>query len=97
MYNHSLTDINVNFKSKTGSRDRVRVPVMGASAVGINPGDKVLVSRTKKGAKIERNTLYGNYTVEKDGAIRFPAWKFGLKSNGIKIKTTQTKSAVVLF
>ena len=84
-FNHTLESVTMNFVARTGSRQRVRVPVAGTRFIGsIKPGDKVLVHQERNYVSIMKvdctNKRPKNvYTVEKDGAIRIPANKFGLR------------------
>ena len=85
MANHNLDSNMLNFKSKTGSRNRIRIPVAGTRFTkGIKAGDRVEVifDKVTKTVNVKQNPN-GNYKVEKDGAIRFPAHKFSLPSKGI--------------
>jgi len=75
----------LNFKTSTASRNRVRIPVAGTRFTqAIKAGDRVQV-----GYDLITNSIrvvvdpLGNYKVEKDGAIRFPAHKFALKPKNI--------------
>ncbi len=96
-FNHKLTAIAADFTVKTGSRTRVRIPVAGARHIGIKPGDKVTVNGVTrisitKGAKPGNNV----YTVEKDGAIRIPAYKYGLREVGIEIACDILTNSVIV-
>jgi len=96
-FNHKLTMIAADFTSKTGSRTRVRVPVAGVRHIGFKPGQKVTVTGFRKvtitpGAKPGRNV----YTVEKDGAIRIPADKYGLREVGIEIACDVLTNSVMI-
>jgi protein involved in polysaccharide export with SLBB domain len=101
-FNHELKEIAVKYSSKTGSRHRVRVPVAGVRHVGFKPGDRVHVIGYKKvslistGIKSKARTP-GTYTVEKDGAIRIPAVKFGLPTSGITVNCDRYSDLVEVF
>ena len=90
MFNHTLNKIAVDFTSRTGSRKRVRVPVAGTRHIGYHPGQKVAVVASDKGGveifPVSDPKRYVNtYTVEKDGAIRITAEKFGLKTEDLSV------------
>jgi hypothetical protein len=79
----------LNFKTKTGSRNRVRIPVAGTRFTkAIKPGDRVEVGYDliTDSIRVQVNPK-GNYKVEKDGAVRFPAHKFNLKPKNIFISS----------
>ena len=84
-YNHTVESQTLNFLSKTGSRNRLRITTGGSRFAGIKPGDRVNISRA--GGLFSDVEIVvdpkGNYKVEKNGAIRFPAHKFGLGSADI--------------
>jgi hypothetical protein len=87
MANHKLDSNMLNFKTKTGSRNRVRIPVAGTRFTKtIKPGDRVEVGYDliTNSIRVQVNEK-GNYKVEKDGAIRFPAHKFNLQPKNIFI------------
>ena len=85
---------------KTGSRNRLRVPVAGTRFNSIKPGDKVSVASFQGQALIEKihsNSRKSNiYTVEPNGAIRIPAHKFGLPSKNAKISCDSLTKMVLL-
>ncbi len=86
------------------SRKRVRVIVDIAGKSGFKPGDKVFVESQTPGvvsvSKSRKQTsLYSHsYTVEKDGAVRFPAHRFGLSANEVVTLTNigNPKTVVVV-
>jgi hypothetical protein len=85
MANHFLNSHELTFVAKkTGSRNRVRIPVAGTRHNEIKPGTRVNVKVLMDGVSIESNKD-GNYKVEKDGAVRFPAHKFLLDSKNLFI------------
>jgi hypothetical protein len=96
-FNHKLNKIAADFTSKTGSRTRVRIPVAGTRHIGIQPGQKVTVSGFRK-ITITKGAKPGNnvYTVEKDGAIRIPADKYGLRDVGIEIACDRLTNSVLV-
>jgi hypothetical protein len=78
----------------------VRVPVAGVKHIGIQPGEKVFVSGRKKVkiAPLSKNSIGVNvYTVEKDGAIRIPANKFGLPTQGLTVTCDQLENCVTVM
>jgi hypothetical protein len=85
-YNHKLTAKALIFTSKTGSRNRLRIPVSGVRHLDIRPGDRVNVfyDTTNFQVTVLKNDR-GNYKVEKDGAVRFPAHKFALPASDVTI------------
>lgn len=99
-FNHELTENSVKYSSQTGSRTRVRIPVAGTKHIGIQPGDKVFVSGKQKVtiALLPKNSIGVNvYTVEKDGAIRIPANKWGLRTQGLTVTCDQLEGNVTVF
>ena len=100
-YNHNLESVSMNFVSKSGSRNRIRVPVAGTRFNGIKPGDKVYVTGSKHQVMISKankpiHKSIPIYTVEKDGAIRIPAHRFSLPVVGVKLACdTLTKAILV--
>lgn len=85
MPNHNLDSNMLNFKTNTGSRNRVRIPVAGTRFTkAIKPGDRVEVGYDliTDSIRVQVNPK-GNYKVEKDGAVRFPAHKFALASKNL--------------
>jgi hypothetical protein len=78
-FNHKLESRKITYTAKTGSRNRLRIPVQGTRHSEIKPGDRVNVfyNRTLIEVSIVKDPK-GNYKVEKDGAIRFPAHKYSL-------------------
>ena len=84
MANHKTTNISINYTTKTGSRERVRIPTLGVFSAGVYAGMRVSVARVGKRVVITQNPT-GNYKVEKNGAVRFPASKFGLNPKKVKI------------
>ncbi len=97
-FNHNLDSISVNYFSKSGSRNRIRIPVAGARHTQFKPGDKVRVSLEKNAVYVEKtNKREKNvYTVEKDGAIRFPAHKFGIPSKDVLVLCDNVKKQVIV-
>ena len=96
--NHTLQSNTLNFLSKTGSRNRLRIPVAGNRHLGIKPGDRVKVSYNLFAG--ETSIVLdpkGNYKVEKDGAVRFPADKFGLASEDIFTSADKLSQKTVSF
>lgn len=100
-FNHNLDSITTNFVSRTGSRNRVRIPVQGTRFTGvIKPGDRVRVAFNNGDVLIQKtkgNKRPGTYKVEKDGAIRIPAHLYSLKSKRIEIKCDKVSGAFLLF
>lgn len=101
-FNHELKEIAVKYSSKTGSRHRVRVPVAGVRHVGFKPGDRVFATGYKKVTLIplsikSKSRKPGIYTVERDGAIRIPAVKFGLPTSGITVNCDRYSDCVEVF
>ena len=102
-FNHELTENSVKYSSKTGSRTRVRIPVAGTRHIGIQPGDKVHVTvfQNKVSIKPLRQRYSSKapwiYTVEKDGAIRIPANKWGLRTQGLTVTCDQLEGNVTVF
>jgi hypothetical protein len=81
MPNHTLTQRSVVYIAKTGSRNRIRIPVEGNKNAQINPGDRVKVVYDINNICVSIvKDPHGNYKVEKDGAIRFPAHKYSLRN-----------------
>ena len=97
-YNHKVEGLTLNIKVlKTGSRNRVRIPVCGAHCVGFKPGDKALVVWNCVTEKLNIfKSAWGNYTVEKDGAIRFPIKRFGLPNQNLNILANQGDQKVYM-
>ena len=97
-FNHNLDSLSMNYFSKTGSRNRIRIPVAGARHTKFKPGDKVVVTLSKnsvevtKAARGQKNV----YTVEKDGAVRFPAHKFNLPSKNLLLACDNITKAVFI-
>ena len=97
--NHKIDSHTLNIvATKTGSKDRIRVPVAGVKNTQvIKPGDKVRATFTKDGSlvvsKVNRPRKCKNgyrkrnytHTVEKNGAIRITAPAWGLKSQNVLI------------
>jgi bifunctional DNA-binding transcriptional regulator/antitoxin component of YhaV-PrlF toxin-antitoxin module len=84
-YNHQNT---LGYVCKTGSRTRLRIPVAATRKMNLKPGDKVLISRDAYGAYSVAPSDNGRYTVEKDGAIRFPVTNFSINKNEMIVSTT---------
>ena len=96
--NHTVESNTLNFLSKTGSRNRLRIPVAGNRHMGIKPGDRVKVSYSFLNCEVTIvSDPKGNYKVEKDGAVRFPADKFGLASEDIFTAADKLSQKTVSF
>ena len=82
IYNHKIKSTPINYEVKPGSRNRLRIPTAGLRHCGIKPGDRVHVGFDWDTLDIyvEKWDL-GKYKVEKNGAVRIPAHKFGLASH----------------
>jgi len=97
MFNHTLNKFAVDFNSKTGSRTRVRIPVAGTRHIGFQPGQKVAVLGTGSVTivPVENGVKYDHtYTIEKDGAIRVPAYKFGLRTSNLIVTCDKISRSV---
>ena len=96
--NHTIQSNTLNFLSKTGSRNRLRIPVAGTRHTGINPGDRVKVSYNLLDCEVKIEVdPKGNYKVEKDGALRFPAHLFNLPSDEIFTSADKITNVVASF
>jgi len=96
--NHKLKSIEVSFISRTGSRNRLRIPVAGAKHTGIEPGSRVMISRSRNGLTVEIvPNPNGNYKVEKDGSVRFSASKFNLPSDHLYIEADKLTGTISTF
>ena len=96
LYNHSVQSKTVNILANTGSRNRLRIPVVGTRFVGIQPGDRVSVKYSTSDYNVDIVLdPNGNYKVEKNGAIRFPAHKFNLPSKDAFIAADQLSKKVM--
>ena len=101
--NHTLADFSVAYTTKAGSRTRVRIPTAGTHTSSLQPGDKVFVRIDRKKVNVSRldpkfykRNAYGHYTVDKDGAIRIPAYRFGLNPKKVNIKCDALNFQVVM-
>jgi hypothetical protein len=66
--------------------------------MGIKPGDRVKVSYSFLNCEVTIvSDPKGNYKVEKDGAVRFPADKFGLPSEDIFTSADTISKKAVSF
>lgn len=93
--NHKLKSIEVSFIARTGSRNRLRIPVAGAKHTGIQPGSRVMIARSRNGLNVEIvSDPKGNYKVEKDGSVRFPVSKFNLPSDHLYIEADQLSKTI---
>ena len=95
-YNHKINSKNINFESKTGSRNRLRIPVAGTRHSNIKPGDRVTVQQEGIMLYVTKNPK-GCYKVERDGAIRFPANKYGLAYDQIYTCCDSVKGKITIF
>jgi bifunctional DNA-binding transcriptional regulator/antitoxin component of YhaV-PrlF toxin-antitoxin module len=96
MPNHILAQRSVVYISKTGSRNRIRIPVEGNKKANINPGDRVKVFYDINNICVSIiKDPNGNYKVEKDGAIRFPAHKYSLKNKDNIISANEITQRVI--
>jgi hypothetical protein len=96
-YNHTLKSNTLNFVSKTGSRNRLRIPVAGTRNCNIQPGDRVEVFFDFRNMQVSCiKHADGNYKVERDGAVRFPAHKFGLSADDVYTACDKINKTVVL-
>jgi hypothetical protein len=83
--------------SKTVSRNRVRIPTRSLRHLGVKPGQRVLVFRNEQFGDVEvKVSPKGNYTVERDGSVRFPANKFGVHKEFVS-QADRTSNCVVVL
>lgn len=94
MANHSIESHVLSFNSKTGSRNRVRIPVAGTRFAGqIHPGDRVTIKWDFFGVVLSPDNN-GKYKVEKDGAIRFPAHRYQLPLENLYISSEEISGMI---
>lgn len=78
MKNHNTVQNVLAVNSYTVSRNRVRICTRSLRHLGVKPGTRVQVMDSGLGDIQVVPAKNGNYKVEKDGSVRFPANKFGL-------------------
>lgn len=87
--NHKIDSKCLNLLAKTGSRNRLRIPVCATRfSNAIAPKTRVSVEFSPVTLTVEvKPDPKGRYTVEKDGAVRFPAHLFNLPSKDVLISS----------
>lgn len=81
MKNHNTVQNVLTVNSYTVSRNRVRICTRSLRHLNVKPGERVMVVDRGLGDIEVLPNKKGNYKVEKDGSVRFPAHKFGLNKN----------------